>query len=145
MIPVRVPAGTVPVLASERRISIPPGHPLYDSPCPVCDGLRGEAVTVLVFAGIEPESRKPAGWATGAAVAVHASCAGVPEEKPETPPRAVAFDLTDSDTLHVLATALEDYESKERDMAVIDDASESRLRWANLARVMRKAAETAAG
>ena len=59
--------------------------------------------------------------------------------------RAIAFDLTDLDVLHVLTTALEDYEAKERDMAALEDAGESRKRWANLARVMRKAAETAAG
>jgi hypothetical protein len=145
IIPVRVPAGAMPVLASERRMTILPGHPLYDELCPVCDGLLGEATAVLVFAGIESESRKPGGFTTGAAVAVHAFCAGVPEEKPVAPPRTVTFDVSDSDTLHVLATALEDYEAKERDMAALGDASESRERWANLARVMRKVAEAAAG
>jgi hypothetical protein len=75
----------MPVLASGRRMSIRRDHPLYDEPCPVCDGPLGEGVTVLVFAGIDPESRKSAGWTTGAAVAVHASCAGVPQEEPETP------------------------------------------------------------
>lgn len=84
MIPVRVPAGTMPVLADERRFTILPGHPLYDELCPVCAGLLGELVAVLVFAGIKPASRKPGGQTTGAAVAVHAMCAGVPDEAPET-------------------------------------------------------------
>lgn len=73
----------MPVLASERRLNVQPGHPLYEAPCPVCDGLLGETATVLVFAGIEPQDRKPGGYTTGAAVAVHAFCAGVPGEEPE--------------------------------------------------------------
>lgn len=43
--------------------------------------VSGPAV-VLLFAGIEPEDRKPGGWTTGGAVAVHAACAGVPESEP---------------------------------------------------------------
>ena len=82
MIPVRVPAATMPVLASERRFAADRGHPLDVRPCPVCDGPLGERVTVLVFAGIAPEDRKPSGYTTGGAVAVHAACAGVPEEEP---------------------------------------------------------------
>lgn len=82
MIPVRVPTAMTPVLASERRFSILPDHPLYEAQCPVCDGLLGEALAVLVFAGVEPGDRKPAGWTTGAAVAVHAFCAVAPGEGP---------------------------------------------------------------
>jgi hypothetical protein len=87
VIPVRVPATAKPVLASERRFAASRGHPLDSLPCPVCDGPLGDQVTVLVLAGIAPEDRKPAGATTGAAVAVHAACAGVPEEEPERPPR----------------------------------------------------------
>jgi hypothetical protein len=84
IIPVRVPANARPVLASERRMAAHRGHPIDPYPCPVCDLPLGDGVTVLILAGIEPESRKPAGWATGAAVAVHAACAGVPEEPAES-------------------------------------------------------------
>jgi hypothetical protein len=81
VIPVRVPAGTMPVLASPRRFAANRGHPLDTLPCPVCDGPLGERVTVLVFAGIAPEDRKPSGCTVGGSVAVHAVCAGVPEEE----------------------------------------------------------------
>jgi hypothetical protein len=83
IIPVYVPAGARPVLASERRMGARRGHPIDQSPCPVCDLPLGDQVIVLVLAGIEPGDRKPSRQATGAAVAVHAMCAGVPEEEPE--------------------------------------------------------------
>ena len=83
MIPVRVPADAVPVLASERRFAANRCHPIDSLPCPVCDGPIGDRVTVLVFAGIAPEDRKPAGFTVGGSVAVHAVCAGVPEEEPQ--------------------------------------------------------------
>jgi hypothetical protein len=143
IIPVRVPADAMPVLASERRMTILPGHPLYDELCPVCDGLLGELVTVLVFAGIEPESRKPAGWATGAAVAVHAICAGVPGVQLETPRVTVTFDITDPHRRHVLVQALEEYETRQQDMAVTDDSQEMRLEWARIAGEFRAQAEAA--
>ena len=80
MIPVRVPALMEPVLASPRRFTIAADHPLAAGFCPVCDGpLTGQPV-VLVFVGIAPEDRKPAGFTTGGAVAVHAACTGVPEQ-----------------------------------------------------------------
>ena len=82
MIPVRVRADAKPVLASERRFAANRGHSLDSYPCPVCDLPLGEQVTVLILAGIEPASRKPDGYARGSAVAVHAACAGVPEEEP---------------------------------------------------------------
>ena len=87
MIPVRVPADMKPVLANERRFGpMSPDHPLAPEPCPVCEEPLGEKVTVLVFAGIEAGDRKegPGRWTTGAAVAVHAVCAGVPETEPVT-------------------------------------------------------------
>ena len=85
MIPVRVAAGTMPVLASERRLAANRGHPIDGQPCPVCDDPLGERITVLVFVGIAPEDRKPGGFTVGGAVAVHAVCAGVPEEEAEQP------------------------------------------------------------
>jgi hypothetical protein len=83
MIPVRVRADAKPVLASERRMAAHRGHPIDPVPCPVCGIPLGERVMVLILAGIAPEDRKEAGWTTGGAVAVHAVCAGVPEEEPE--------------------------------------------------------------
>jgi hypothetical protein len=59
------------------------GHDMYAVPCPVCGGALGSGVVVLITAGIAPEDRQPGGWVTGSAVAVHAVCAGVPEEEPE--------------------------------------------------------------
>jgi hypothetical protein len=145
VIPVRVPADAKPVLASERRFAAGRGHPLDNFPCPVCGGPLGEQVIVLVLAGIAPEDRKPAGWTTGGAVAVHAACAGVPEQELETPPRTVTFDLTDSDTFHVLTTALEDYAGKVRDRAEHEGAGGPFARWARLAKRMKRQAEAAAG
>jgi hypothetical protein len=82
IIPVRIAADTKPVLASERRFTAHRGHPLDEHPCPVCDGPLGDQVSVLIVAGIAPEDRKPGGYTTGAAVAVHALCAGFREEEP---------------------------------------------------------------
>ena len=89
MIPVRVPAGWTAKLASDRRFTIGPDHPMAEHACPVCDGplfatprADGEGLdmvpgpVVLVFVGIAPEDRKDGGWTTGAAVAVHEACAG---------------------------------------------------------------------
>jgi hypothetical protein len=144
IIPVRVPADAKPVLASERRMAMQPGHPLYGYPCPVCDRDLGGEVTVLVFAGIDPEDRKPSGWATGEAVAVHAACAGVPEEEPETPPRAVTFDLGTADARHVLLQSLDEYAAKETGLAADGDNPEKRTGWAAEARRLWEQAEAAA-
>jgi hypothetical protein len=92
MIPVRIAADSKAVLASERRFTIKPDHPMASEDCPACGlplmgtpradgGLDMVAgAVVLVFVGIAPDDRKPAGWTTGGAVAVHAVCAGVPDE-----------------------------------------------------------------
>lgn len=76
MIPIRVPAdaplhtvGGVRELASD--------HPLFTEDCPVCDAVLGFEPVTLVYVGTLPEDRKESGWTTGAAVAVHAECAGV--------------------------------------------------------------------
>jgi hypothetical protein len=80
VIPVRVPADAKVTFASERLFTISPSHPVYHDKCPVCDIRFSESgqPAVLVFVGIAPEDRKPGGWTTGAAVCVHAACAGGP-------------------------------------------------------------------
>ena len=73
MIPVRVPVGAeVHEVGGVRHVST--SHPLYDQPCPVCDVILGDQPLTLVYVGVESESRKTAGWMTGAAVAVHVAC-----------------------------------------------------------------------
>jgi hypothetical protein len=86
MIPIRVPAGLKVVLASERRMNIPRGHPLYLAPCPVCDRKLGDCPTVLVFVGIRLENRADSGengYTIGGSVSVHAECAGVSDIEPD--------------------------------------------------------------
>jgi hypothetical protein len=77
MIPVRVPAGLKPTLANGRRF------PAADGWCPVCDETLAEGPVVLVFCGIAPADRREGEnrWTNGGAVAVHAVCAGVPDEE----------------------------------------------------------------
>jgi hypothetical protein len=80
MIPVRVRMDTRPVLATDRVTDLQPTHPLAlsETPCPACDGPLAGTKVVLVFVGIAPEDRERASeWGTGAAVTVHATCAGV--------------------------------------------------------------------
>jgi hypothetical protein len=84
IIPVRVPAGLPVVLASEQRFPADRGHPLDAEPCPACGAPLGEAVTVLVFVGIQPDLRQPRGWVSGSAIPAHADCAGVSEFEPPT-------------------------------------------------------------
>lgn len=75
MIPVRVPANSVPhVIGGPRTLGR--DHPLYRQPCPVDDRPLGSPY-VLVYVGTHPSERQPAGFETGAAVAVHAACAGL--------------------------------------------------------------------
>lgn len=76
MIPVRVPANLSPHIVRDD-FQLSEGHPLYGDPCPVCDeamGYDGLAVA-LVAVGIMPIDRKPSGYTTGGAVAVHTQCA----------------------------------------------------------------------
>lgn len=78
MIPVRIKSDTKPVIPTDRVITMNPDHPLAHTQCPVCDVQLVARPVVLVFVGIAPEDRERAtGYATGAAVTVHADCAGV--------------------------------------------------------------------
>lgn len=89
MISVRVPSSAMPTVVSEGRlIPMRPDHPQSAGPCPVCGGPLAGKVIVLVFCGIAPENRKSGGWTKGAAVAVHATCAGVSEEASAPDPTA---------------------------------------------------------
>lgn len=77
MIPVRVPAdASLHTVGGIRELSA--DHPLFMEDCPVCDCVLGFEPITLVYIGMMPEDRKAAGWTTGAAVAVHALCAGMP-------------------------------------------------------------------
>ena len=139
IIPVRVPATARPVLAGERRFPVPPGHPLHGTPCPACDLPLGYGATVLVLIGIEPG---PGGAVRGKGIAVHASCAGVREQEPETPPSTVSFDITDPDDRHVVTQALDDYAEKHEGLVADGHDSGKSTRWAAAARRFRdKAAE----
>jgi len=77
MIPVRVHADFQPPYVAVKHVQ--PDHPLVDTAfdCPVCDESLSDRCVALVPVGIQAKDRKPAGWTTGAAVAVHATCAGV--------------------------------------------------------------------
>jgi hypothetical protein len=77
MIPVRVQADFQPPHVAVKHVAA--DHPLADVAfdCPVCDESLSGRCVALVPVGIEPGDRKPAGWTTGGAVAVHATCAGV--------------------------------------------------------------------
>jgi hypothetical protein len=76
MIPIRVPAGLS--LHTEGGVrTAQPDHWVYEADCPVCDERIADRPYTLVFVGIAPEDRKPGGWTTGAAVVVHAACAGL--------------------------------------------------------------------
>lgn len=83
MIPVRVFATAKPLLATGRRFTIRASHPMAGQDCPVCEEPLLDRVLVLVLAGIAPEDRKADGVTTGAAVAVHALCAGYAPEEPD--------------------------------------------------------------
>ena len=82
MIPVRVPADlTVHTVGGVRTLT--EKHALYETPCPVCGYLLEGYPITLVAVGIPHDERKPAGWTTGGAVAVHAECAGI--DHPDNP------------------------------------------------------------
>lgn len=67
MIPVRVPADALSYVLPPV-FDLAPEHPMYDQPCPACDGLLGDQPCVLVYVGAAPEDRRqPPSWMTGAA------------------------------------------------------------------------------
>jgi hypothetical protein len=75
--PIRVRSDSPITLVGGVRPALEPDHPLAVHPCPVCDGPLTDAPVTLVLVGIAPSYRKPdGGWTTGAAVPVHAHCAG---------------------------------------------------------------------
>lgn len=93
MIPVRVqglPTVFGPPKTVERE------HPLYDTPCPACDEPLSDVsfdettnkwiarpvpvALVYIGPGADPDDQRKARdgrWLTGAAVCIHAACAGV--------------------------------------------------------------------
>lgn len=78
MLSVRVESASPITTVGGVRPPVAAGHPLADVPCPVCDGpLTVEPIT-LVLVGIDPETRAEGEtYCIGAAVAVHAACAGL--------------------------------------------------------------------
>ncbi|WP_281155154.1 hypothetical protein [Streptomyces sp. HYC2] len=77
IIPIRVPAdAAIHTEGGIRQLS--PEHPLFGTLCPACGSHLEDQPITLVFVGTHPEDWKASGWMTGAAVAVHATCAGVP-------------------------------------------------------------------
>lgn len=78
IIPVRIPRAASTTTVGGVKPSLPPGHPFASQPCPLCDDLLTQAPVTLVFVGIDPQTRSTSGtWCTGAAVYVHATCAGL--------------------------------------------------------------------
>ncbi|QDY06144.1 hypothetical protein FJK98_02340 [Micromonospora sp. HM134] len=75
MIPIRVPANATVHTQGIRTLR--PEHHLHGQDCPVCDGQLGGEPVVLVYVGAHVDDRATSGWMTGAAVVVHAACAGV--------------------------------------------------------------------
>jgi hypothetical protein len=111
LIPVRVPAAFEPYVTRDD-CTVTPDHPLYGQGCPVCGGQLGNTnlddgspiPVALVAVGVAPDDRKPAGWTTGAAVAVHTACA-----RPAGPTPVVPEDI--SPQLRDLAEAAYDSET----------------------------------
>lgn len=76
--PVVVPRGVSVPTVGGIKPPLPAGHPHASSPCPVCDRSLSQAPITLVVVGIEPHKRAQAeAWCTGAAIPVHAACAGL--------------------------------------------------------------------
>lgn len=90
MIPVRVNAP----LPTITRVfpGLPSDHSLHDQLCPACDGQLGDAgpvALVYIGPGDDAETLEKARlgrWHTGAAVAVHAACAGMDPAAEEIQP-----------------------------------------------------------
>lgn len=80
MIPIRARSDS-PITTVGGVRDLTPNHPLVGERCPVCDGWLVDAPITLVLVGFDPEVRAEGKtWCTGAAVAVHAACAGVAAE-----------------------------------------------------------------
>lgn len=80
MIPVRVPMDvSLHTIGGVRTLDV--NHPLYERECPVCDEQLADVPMTLVCVGIEPRKRNSGDWASGAAVGVHAACAGLEEDR----------------------------------------------------------------
>ncbi len=84
MIPVRLPTAFEPHIVRDDLL-LAPDHPFHGQECPVCfQPLGADMLPVaLVAIGIAPASRqplgrRPSGWSSGAAVAVHTACARPP-------------------------------------------------------------------
>ena len=77
IIPIRARTDS-PITAFGAKPPLSLDHPLAATMCPVCDGSLTEAPITLVLVGFHPEDREEGKlWGNGAAVAVHAACAGV--------------------------------------------------------------------
>ncbi|MFJ4515227.1 hypothetical protein [Streptomyces sp. NPDC088816] len=87
IIPIRVPVdAAIHTDGGIRQLG--PEHPLFRVLCPACGSHLEDQPITLVYVGAHPEDRKASGWMTGAAVGVHAACAGVPTT-PVDDPRCV--------------------------------------------------------
>ncbi|MFJ8347658.1 hypothetical protein ACIQ9J_15040 [Streptomyces sp. NPDC094153] len=83
IIPIRVPVdAAIHTDGGIRQLG--PEHPLFRVLCPACGSHLEDQPITLVYVGAHPEDRKASGWMTGAAVAVHAACAGVPATLPDS-------------------------------------------------------------
>jgi hypothetical protein len=128
----------------------------WEELCLFLDGMpssfTGQFLTLIEKAGPGNRARLRAGfprqvaaWETWRAIA---PCtwgeleAAIPAEAKRV---TVTYDLSDSDTLHVLTQALEDYADRAREWAQHEDASESFARWGRLAKCMKRQAEAVTG
>ena len=102
-IPIRARSDS-PITTFGVRPPMTPDHPLADLGYQVCGGARTTEPITLVFVGVRPENRKPGGgWTTGAAVIVHAACAGLSPDQPAAPPK---FSFrADKDGIHLACEA----------------------------------------
>jgi hypothetical protein len=78
MIPIPIRARTdAPITCIGGIQDISPNNPLADTLCPVCEESVDARPTTLVLVGFRPDVRAQGKrWGAGAAVIVHADCAG---------------------------------------------------------------------
>jgi len=85
MIPIRARTDDPITTTGGIRPPMHPDHPLAETPCPVCDGPLTDRPITFVLVGFDPETRAEGKtWATGAAVVVHADCAGATDTDTKT-------------------------------------------------------------